>query len=150
MRLRFGILLLVLVAALTGCGGEDDQPSAAASTPGPTGLSTPSSPLTELTVPCAEFSGAAKKIADAQRDIYTRSGGADAVDHLATKLASLKDGAPDAVRNAVDDLVDAFRTAATLMEKPTAAAQAQLAGLATKLSEAGKTVSDYVVAKCTS
>lgn len=149
MRIRSLIFAAVLAASLAGC--SDDDPKGG-SDPGAsqTRLSTPGDPVTELTVPCTEFSDAAQKIADAQRDIYTRSGAADAVDRLATELDGLKAGAPDEVRTAVDQLVDAFRTAATLMEEPTAAAQAELARLASKLSEAGKTVTDYVVSKCTS
>lgn len=148
MGIRFAGLVLVLVSALAACGGDDPD---SAESPGAsqTRLSSPTDPMTEVVVPCAEFSAAAEKIAEAQRDLYSASGTADAVDTLATELGALKDGAPAAVKTAIDDLVAAFRTASELLDEPTATAQAELAALAAKLSDAGKTVSDYVVDKCT-
>lgn len=150
MRVRFGILVLALVAALSGCGGDDD--SKASGTPGSseTRLSTPTDPMTEVTVPCAKFEDAAREISEAMSNLYSQSGAADAVTRLASELGALKDGAPDSVKEAIDALVAAFGKASDLMKHPgDSAAQAELAGLATKLSDAGKTVSDYVISKCT-
>lgn len=152
MRVRFGILVLALAAALSGCGGDDKSKASDTGSPGSseTRLSTPSDPMTEVTIPCAKFEDAARKISAAMSSLYSQSGAAGAVTQLASELGALKDGAPDNVDKAIDELVAAFGKASDLMKHPNdSAAQAELAGLATKLSEAGRTVSDYVVSKCT-
>lgn len=151
MRRFLGILGLFLALTLTACGGSDDDKGSEdkKASDASTRLATPSGEMTELTVPCAAFADTASKIADAQKDLYTKSGAADAVDKLAGELGELKDGAPADVKRAIDDLVDAFRTAADVLENPTSAGQAELAKLAGKLSEAGQKVTAYVTAKCT-
>ena len=76
-------------------------------------------------MPCKKFAGTAKKIAKAQADLY--GGATDAADDLVDQLTALKADAPAGVKRAIDDLSDAFRKAADLMEKPSLKARAALA-----------------------
>jgi hypothetical protein len=88
---------LVLVS-LTGCGGSNDKPSSA--------------PMTEIAVRCDRYADTAKKITDAQKQIYGGTGGgAEAVASLRSELDGLKDGAPADVKAALTELGDAFEQA---------------------------------------
>jgi len=141
MRTRVAILAVVLAAALTACSDGDDKPATR-------GAGSPGTPTTDhTTVDCAEFAETAKKIADAQADVYA-GGGRGAVDALVAELDELKDGAPADVQAALDDLADAFGQAAQIMTDPTDENKAELAALGPKLSEDGRTITAYIVSKC--
>lgn len=149
MRVRSGILVLLFLTVVAGCGGDDSSSTDGDASGDPSSrVQGPSGGLTELTVPCAEFSATASKIVEAQTDLYTGSGAEDALDSLVAELDALKDGAPEKVKKALTDLGDGFEKAAALAKDSTATARAELAALATKLSAAGQTVSSYVVEKC--
>jgi anion-transporting ArsA/GET3 family ATPase len=125
----------VLLASLTGCGGgSSDKPSA---------------PMTEVAIACDQFSDTAKKIADAQAELYGGTGSTEAIDTLVGELDALKDGAPKDVKAALDEMGDAFRKAQEVMKDPTQASTAELADLGPKLSEDSQKITAYIVAKCT-
>jgi hypothetical protein len=126
-------LAVALMAALSGCGGSGDKPSA---------------PLTEITIPCKQFSDTAEKIADAQAEIYSGSGGTEATDSLLSELDALEDGAPAEVKAALSEMGDAFRQAQEIMDDPTQANAAELADLGPKLSEDSQKITAYIVSKC--
>ncbi len=138
MRTLEGFLALALVAALSGCS---DDP--AAKKP-----AEPSAPMSEITVDCDKFADTAKKINDAQTALYGGTGGQEAIDSLVTELDALKDGAPADVQEALTDMGNGFRSAAEIMENPTAENQAALAALTPKLADDGKKISDYIVDEC--
>jgi hypothetical protein len=128
------VLAAVLLTSLTGCGGgSKDKPSA---------------PMTEVTIACDQFSDTAKKITDAQAELYGGSGGTKAVDTLLGELDALKDGAPADVKAALTEMHDAFRKAQDVMDDPTQANTAELADLGPKLSEDSQKITAYIVAKC--
>ncbi len=122
-----------LLMTLTGCGGSGDKPS---------------SSMTEFTVPCARFADTAKKITDAQAELYSGTGGAKAVESLVKELDALKDGAPGDVKDALTELSDAFEKAQRIMADPTQESAAELAKLGPKLSADSQKVTAYIVQKC--
>jgi anion-transporting ArsA/GET3 family ATPase len=121
------------VLSLAGCGGSEDKPSSA---------------MTEFTVPCARFSDTAKKITDAQAELYSGTGGTKAVDALVKELDALKDGAPADVKDALAEMSDAFAKAQRIMADPTQASAAELAKLGPKLSADSQKITAYIVQKC--
>jgi hypothetical protein len=128
------VLAAVLMASLSGCGGgSGDKPAA---------------PMTEVTIPCTQFSDTAKKITDAQAEIYGGSGGTEAMDTLLGELDALKDGAPADVKAALTEMGDAFRKAQEIMKDPTQANTAELADLGPKLSADSQKITAYIVSKC--
>jgi hypothetical protein len=154
VRVRFGIIALVLIPVLAACGGTDkkagDDPSSAAPTKAdPSLLATPTNPLTEITVPCAKFQAAAREIIAAQTKIYSAATGDDgAVTKLVDELNALKDGAPSDVKSALSDLADAFKAIGQLGSRPTAELQAKMTELAPKLSADGQKITAYITSKC--
>jgi hypothetical protein len=146
MRVRAGILVVVLAAALTACGGggSDKKPTA-----GSTRLGTPSAHLTQIALDCAKYADTAQKIVAAQQELYTGSGGSTAaLDALKSQMNGLKDGAPDNVKAAVDELNQAFEKVQQIIASPSTAAQQQLAQMAPKLAADGQTITTYIVSQC--
>lgn len=131
-------LAAVLLFSLTACGGADSKDE-------------PSAPMTEYTVPCAEFEDTAKKITDAQTEMYDGSGNTEAIETLLDELEALKADAPADVEKALTELADAFRSAAEIMKSATPGSTVdfdQLAKLAPELSEDSQKVTAYIVSKC--
>lgn len=128
------VLAVILLASTTGCGGgSKDKPAA---------------PMTEVTIPCDRFADTAKKITDAQAEIYGGSGGSEAIDALLAELDALKDGAPGDVKKALTEMSDAFQKAQDVLKDPANADTAELADLGTKLSEDSQKITAYIVSKC--
>ncbi|MFL6022285.1 MAG: hypothetical protein ACJ72O_03025 [Marmoricola sp.] len=147
MRVRAGILVVVLAASVTACGGggDDKVPSA-----GSTRLSTPKSTPTESVLDCAKYNDTAQKIVRAQQELFSGShGDTKALDDLKASMDGLKDGAPSNVRAAVDELNQAFDKVQEIMSQPTSEAQQELAEMAPKLSTDGQTITAYIVSQCT-
>ena len=150
MRVRAGILVVVLAAALTACGGGGDKKDADKTPGGPsTRLSTPTAKVTEVTLDCEKYRDTAQKIAEAQQELYAGSGGStEALDTLKSRMDALKDGAPDNVKAAIDELNQAFEKVQQIMANPTAEAQQELAQMGPKLATDGQTISTYIVSQC--
>jgi hypothetical protein len=128
------VLAAVLLASLTGCGGgSSDKPSAR---------------MTEVTIACDQFSDTAKKITDAQAELYGGTGSTKAIDTLVGELDALKEGAPKDVKAALTEMGEAFRKAQEVMKDPTQASTEQLANLGPKLSEDSQKITAYIVSKC--
>jgi hypothetical protein len=149
VRIRELILVVAVVPvlglSLTACGGDDGKKDAGSD---PTRLVSPTASLTEVTIPCKKFEGAAKKIVEAQTDLYSGKPGSGALESLVDELDDLKAGAPDDVKRALTNLAAAFEDAQQLLENPTAADRAELASLGEKLSEDGQKVTAYITSKC--
>lgn len=128
------VLGVVVPASMTGCGGSADQKPAAR--------------LTDFTIPCDKYAGTARKITDAQAELYGGTGSTEAIDTLVGELDALKDGAPKDVKAALDEMGDAFRKAQEVMKDPSRASTAELADLGPKLSEDSQKITAYIVAKC--
>lgn len=146
MRVRAAILVVILGVALTGCGGGggDKKPSAQS-----TRLGTPSGQVTEVTLDCAKYADTAQKIVEAQQELYAGSGGStEALDTLKSEMDALKDGAPDNVKAAIDELDDAFAKVQEIITSGSATAQQELATMGTKLSADGQTITTYIVSRC--
>ncbi|RNL80869.1 hypothetical protein EFL95_00315 [Nocardioides marmorisolisilvae] len=142
--------MVVLAAALTGCGGGGDKKDAD-KTPGAanTRLSTPTSKVTEVTLDCAKYADTAQKIAEAQQELYAGSGGStEALDTLKSRMDALKDGAPDNVKAAIDELNQAFEKVQQIIANPTTEAQQELAQMGPKLATDGQTITTYIVSQC--
>jgi hypothetical protein len=148
-----GLFAVALVAALVACSDDDpksDSPSdgdPTSSVGSPSGTSEPS--VTEVTVDCPEFAETAKKIVEAQAELYAPGGDAgQAIDDLLVELESLKEGAPEDVQQALTDLGSGFEDAAALLEDPTRQNQARLVALAEQLAEDGEKVTGYITEQC--
>ncbi len=125
--------LAVLLVPVAGCGRSDDKPS---------------SSMTEVTIACDKYADTAKKITDAQTEIYSGTGGAEALASLRSELDGLKDGAPADVKAALTELGDAFEKAQQIMQDPANADPTELADLAPKLSQDSQKVTAYIVSRC--
>jgi hypothetical protein len=105
--------------------------------------------MTEIAVRCDRYADTAKKITDAQKQIYGGTGGgAEAVASLRSELDGLKDGAPADVKAALTELGDAFEQAQQTMADPANADTSALADLGPKLSKDSQKVTAYIVSKC--
>jgi hypothetical protein len=105
--------------------------------------------MTEITVPCDTYADTAKKITDAQAEIYSGTGdGAEAIASLRSELDGLQDGAPADVKAALTELGDALEKAQQIMADPENADTSELADLGPKLSEDSQKVTAYIVSKC--
>lgn len=136
MRTRMAVLVVVIAAVVTGCGGDEKE------------AGKPSAPLTEITVSCDKFADTAKRITDAQTALYSGTDAKTAIDQLVGELEQLKDGAPADVETALDDLVDGFRDAEQLMADPTDANKEDLAKVSADLAKDGRRITAYIVSKC--
>src|SRR5689334_4556006 len=146
MRVGAGILVVVLAAASTGCGGGgwDKKPSAENTRLGP-----PSSKVTQTVLGCDKYSDTAQKIVEAQQELYAGSGGStDALDALKSEMDALKDGAPSNVQAAIDELDAAFAKVQEVMASPSSEGQQELAAMGPKLSQDGQTITTYIVSQC--
>lgn len=129
----FAAFLLIPVA---GCSSSDDKPS---------------SGMTRMTVDCKQYADTAKKITDAQSELYNPAGGSSgtqAVDDLLGELAGLEKGAPSDVKAALVEMSDAFRKAQNVMSHPSQDDAAALAALGPKLSKDSQKITAYVVSQC--
>jgi hypothetical protein len=136
-----GVLAVVLAVTLSACSDDGDEPSGS-------GSKTPDATLTEVTVDCPEFADTAQKITDAQTELYSGTADDATIDELVGELDGLKEGAPDDVQTALDDMGAAFRDASELLDDPTPANRAQLLDLGPKLAEDGQTITAYITAQC--
>lgn len=143
MRYFLAILTTLSAFALSACGGSDDGASTDSDR-----LPEPTASLTETTIQCAEFDGTAERIAEAQKQLYSSEGPADAIAALVAELEALKAGAPADVQAALDTISKGFRDAAALGPTPDAEDQAKLADVAAELSAAGQKVAAYFVEQC--
>jgi hypothetical protein len=120
--------------SLSGCGKSDDKPS---------------SSMTEVTIACDKYADTAKKITDAQAEIYSGAGGStEAVDALLFELDGLKKDAPADIDDALTEMSDGFRQAQQVMASPTPENTKKLADLGPKLSADGQKITAYIVSKC--
>ncbi|RNL61332.1 hypothetical protein EFK50_18420 [Nocardioides marmoriginsengisoli] len=143
--------MLALAAALTACGGGDgDKDKSKDAGSDPSRISSPTASLTEIAVDCGKFNDTAKKIVDAQTKMFTGSESdvEDAVKVLDAQLDALKDGAPDDVKDALDNLSAAFADIVELRKNPNGEAQTRLATLGQKLAADGQKISAYIISKC--
>lgn len=136
MRTRVLVLAAVLAATLSAC--SDDGKSG----------TEPSAPLTEITVSCDKYADTAEKIRQAQVELYTGSGGAEAIDELVRELNGLRQGAPKEVQAALTEMVAAFKDAKVVMDNPTPENKGRLAELGPKLSEDGQKITAYIKSEC--
>lgn len=129
-------LTVGLAAGLAACSDDSDE--------------RPSDELTETVVECDEFEDTAKRITDAQADLYDGSGddASAAIDTLTTELEALEEGAPAEVQDALNDLAEGFRDAEEALAEPTKERHAELAELADELAEDGRTVTTYIAEEC--
>jgi hypothetical protein len=146
VRARKALLAVALIVALSACT-DDDRPSSDPSS-SDTPASAPEAPLTEITVPCAQFAEATQKITDAQAALYSGSGGSAAIDDLVAELTALQEGAPPDIQTALTDMAAAFRDAAELLENPTPDNKAKLVDLSSKLAADGQKITAYITSKC--
>lgn len=143
MRVLMGALALALAATLAACSDDPESESESRSP-----SASPDAPLTEVTISCPEFEDTAKRITEAQAELYGGTADSETIDELVAELDALKEGAPPDVQAALTDMGAGFRDAAELLENPTRENQAKLAELAPKLSEDGQTVTAYITSKC--
>lgn len=134
-RLLAAPLLVGLSVGLAACGGDDPKAE-------------PTFGLTEVAVDCDAFAETAKRITDAQAELYTGTGGQEAVDDLVEELDALEDGAPKDVRAALSEMAAAFEDARGIVATPDAEAAAKLAEVSEAIAEDGKTITDYVRSQC--
>jgi len=127
-------LAAVLLVSLSACGGA--------------GGDKPAAPMTEVTIACDQFAGTAKKITDAQAELYAGKGGAEAIASLRHELDALGKGAPADVRAAITEMLDAFGKAQQILQHPNPDDSAKLAALGPRLSADSQKITAYVVAKC--
>ena len=153
MRVRAAILAVVLAVLLAGfltaCGGGGDDDSTKTPSGTNTRLSSPTSKVTQTTLDCDKYADTAQKIAQAQQELYAGSGGStDALDALKSEMDALKDGAPDDVKAAIDELNDAYAKVQEIIADPSSQAQSDLASMGPKLASDGQTIATYVVSQC--
>ena len=136
-----GVLAVVLAVSLSACSDDGEEPSSSEA-------GAPDAPVTEVTIACPEYAGTAQKIADAQTELYSGTADSGTIDKLVAELDGLKEGAPDDVQTALDDMGAAFRDASELLEDPTPSNRAKLLDLAPQLAEDGQAITAYITTRC--
>jgi hypothetical protein len=139
VRTREAFLAVTLALALSACSGNDDGGDAEPN---------PSEPVSEITVDCDEYDGAAEAIADAQAELYSAPGTDGAIDKLASELSALKEDAPPDIQAALADMEAGFRQAEQFLENPTPETNAKLVALAPTLSAEGEKITAYITSQC--
>ena len=127
-------LAAVLLVPLSACGAS--------------GGDKPAAPMTQITIACDQFADTARKITDAQAELYAGKGGAEAIASLRHELDALGNGAPADVKAAIAEMLDAFGRAQQIMQHPNPDDSAQLAALGPRLSADSQKITAYVVSKC--
>lgn len=125
-----------LLIPLAGCSASKDKPS---------------SGMTQMKIDCAQYADTAKKITDAQTELYSSAGGTPstrAVDDLLGELDALEKGAPADVKAALVQMRDAFRKAQAMMAHPSQDDAAALSALGPELSKDSQKITAYVVSRC--
>ena len=151
MRTRFALVIVTLAAVVSACGSSS-SPSAT----GTNGTTTPAVPTPSISIPagisfdCARYLNTAQHISQATSNMFTGSA-ADftaAMNALEAEFAALKNGAPSDVKSALDEMASAMTDIAKIRANPSAADQARLQSLATKLPVDGRKITAYIAGKC--
>ncbi|MCX6397906.1 MAG: hypothetical protein NTV23_15570 [Propionibacteriales bacterium] len=152
MRLRLGVLALVLAAGLTGCGGDDTKDASG-------DVSTPTSPETsassepsvdtgDLSAQCAKFLAGQQKAAELQQDLTSGADLSSAMAAAAAQFDGLKQGAPADIQKALDEVKAAFLALGEMYKNPTSLDAAKAQELTVRLTENAQKLNAYVVEKC--
>jgi hypothetical protein len=125
VQIRAALVSLLIVGGIAACASSSQKPNPA----------------------CERLTGISNRLANAQRDLYTR--GSAALPQLVGELQSLQAGAPTDVRQSLAKLVTAFQRAQQALAHPGSKnAHKELARMASVVSTDGKNVSDYATAQC--
>lgn len=125
-----------LLIPLAGCSSSHDKPS---------------SGMSQMRIDCKRYADTAKKITDAQTELYGSAGGADgtrAVDSLLAQLEALEKDAPADVKAALVEMRGAFEKAQRMMAHPSQEDAAALSALGPQLSKDSQKITAYVVSQC--
>ena len=136
-----GVLAVMLAVALSACSDDGEEPWSSEQ-------KSPDASLTEVTIDCPEFADTAQRITAAQTELYSGTADDATIDELVSELDGLKEGAPEDVQTALDDMGAAFRDASELLDDPTPANRAKLLDLGPMLAEDGQTITAYITAQC--
>ena len=154
MRLRHGILALVLAASLTACGDDDTSNTSSE----PAASSAPSSaPAATLdpsdvdTAKCADFLKGQAKAAELSSELTPGSDLSATIDAANAQFDALKEGAPEAIQEAIDGVKAAYSAIGEFYKDPAA----MTGSAATKIQEAFKdlqenamTLNNWIVENC--
>lgn len=125
VQFRVALVWLLIVGGIAACTSSSQKPNPA----------------------CERLTGISNRLANAQRDLYTR--GTAALPQLVGELQSLQAGAPADVRQSLASLITAFQRAQQALQHPGSKnAHKELARVADVVSTDGKNVSDYAAARC--
>lgn len=152
MRVRFGILAVVLVAALTGCGGDDDTKEPTSGTPAsstPSSSSTPSESTDPDAgpVPCAEFLVGQATALQLGAKLVPGTDVSDDIAAARDEFDALKAGSPEEIQRALDEVKAAFTELADAYKSATPDAE-KVAVLNSRLAENAQKLDDYITQNC--
>lgn len=152
MRVRFGILALVLVATLTGCGGDDKKEASSdtASSSAPSITAEPSETVDPdvSAVPCAKFLEGQSKAAELQTKLTSGADVSDLIDAAAKEFDALKINAPEDIQQALDEVKAAFTELAQTYKNPAAVDPETLSVLSSRLAENAQKLNTYIAENC--
>lgn len=154
MQLRLTVLALVLVAAVSGCGGDDKKNASSdspASTPAASESLATLDPSKVDEARCAKFLAGQSKAAELRSELTPGSDVSAAIEAANAQFDALKEGAPADIQEALDKLKAAYTALGKFYKDPTSMNASNAAELekATKdLQENAVKLNNWIVANC--
>lgn len=153
MRLRFAVLALVLVAAVSGCG-SDDKKNASSESPASTPAASESlaslDPSDVDTAKCAQFFAGQAKAAELSSKLTPGSDVSAAIEAANEQFEALKQGAPADIQEALDKVRAAYTLLGKLYKDPASmsASAAELQEATKDLQENALKLNNWIIQNC--
>lgn len=155
MRMRFGVLALVLVASLSACG--DDDKTDANSEPSSTASVTSSDPVESLdpsdvdAEKCANFLAGKAKADELSSQLTPGANISEAIEAANEQFEALKEGAPEEIREALEAVQAAYTALGDFYKDPssmTADAAAEMESSMKDLQENALKLNNWILENC--
>lgn len=154
MRLRFGIIALVLVASLSACGDDDKKDAASATSSAPSSAAPSESSLDPSdvdTAKCAKFLEGQAKAEELTGKLTSGADISAAIEAANEQFDALKEGAPADIQEALDKVKAAYTALGNFYKDPSAmtgAAAAEMAEATKDLQENALKLNNWIIENC--
>lgn len=153
MRVRTGILALLLVASLSACGDDKKDTNTTSSEPTAEVSETPTSldPGDVDPARCAKFLEGQAKASELSAQLRPGNDVEDAIEAAKAQFDALKEGAPQDIQDALDAVKDAYTALGEFYKDPTAMTgenAQKIADANKKLGENAIKLNNWIIQNC--